>query len=127
MLMGLQWHACSGRNQLTAPVDVFLIRLVTLHGGSLTTGSGLKFWSVARGPRPPQHSMNPTSRGSVGCTACATVLPACSPTSASPLCSAVPSPVPLRGCAQEMSPPWGQAGSGMCPARWRHAAQPSVF
>ena len=52
MLMGLQRHACSRHNQLTAPVDVFLIRLVTLHGGRLTVGHGIgaQFWSVARGP-----------------------------------------------------------------------------
>lgn len=59
MLMGLQRHACSRRNQLTAPVDVFLIRLVTLHGGRLTAGHGIRaqFGSVARGPRAPQLSV----------------------------------------------------------------------
>lgn len=31
MLMGLQQRACSRSNQLPAPVDVFLIRLFTLH------------------------------------------------------------------------------------------------
>lgn len=55
MLMGLQRHACSHRNQLAAPVDVFLIRLVTLHGGRPTAGHGIgaQFRSVARGPGPP--------------------------------------------------------------------------
>lgn len=59
MLMGLQRHACSRRNQLTAPVDVFLIRLFTLHGGRPTArhGTESQFWSVARGPQPPQLSV----------------------------------------------------------------------
>lgn len=59
MLMGLQRHACSRRNQLAAPVDVFLIRLVTLHRGKPTAGHwiGAQFGSVARASQPPQLSV----------------------------------------------------------------------
>ena len=58
-LTGLQRHACSRRNQLPAPVAVFLGRLVTLHGGRPTAGhgTGTRFGWVARGPQPPRLSL----------------------------------------------------------------------
>lgn len=129
MLMGLQRHACSRRNQLAAPVDVFLIRLVTLHGGEADCGTWDRgsVWVSGKRPstspaqRAPQHPMYPISRGSVGCTACAILLPAPSPASAFPLRSAVavPFPVPVRGHAQEDPHPgdrqvWAAPGLAKC-------------
>lgn len=58
MLMGLPQHACSRRNQLTAPLDVFPARLFTLLTRRLTAGHGTRaeFWSVAR-PKNPALSV----------------------------------------------------------------------
>lgn len=90
MLMGLQQRACSHRNQLPAPVDVFLIRLFTLHrmGWLQDTALGLSLgqWLLNALSSAPLHPLYPISRGSMHCTACATHLPTPSPGLVSLLC-----------------------------------------
>lgn len=70
MLMGLPQRVRSRSNQLTAPVDVFPLRLLTLLTGRLTAGmgAGLNFGSQRRQEvlKPPGISHTPCEQ--VGCT-----------------------------------------------------------
>lgn len=71
MLMGLPQRVCSRSYQLTAPVDVFPLRLLTLLTGRLTAGMGpgLNFGPQRRREvlKPPSISHAPWEQ--VGCTA----------------------------------------------------------
>lgn len=112
MLMGLQQRACSRRNQLPAPVDVFLIRLLTLHRAGWLQDMAL---GLSLGQR--QETLNPPAQGL--CTLC-------TPSARDP-CTAQPVPPTFQLPAQALSPcsacasvpnllkgtssPWGQAGA----------------
>lgn len=108
MLMGLQQRACSRCNQLPAPVDVFLIRLFTLHRAGwlqvMALGPSLGQWqetlealstlctSSARDPctaQPMPSTFQPPAQALSPCPACGSVLSL------------------LKGT----SPPWGWAGA----------------
>lgn len=89
MLMGLQQHACSRRNQLPAPVDVFLIRLLTLHRAGwlqdMALGLSLGQW---------QETLDTPAQAL--CTLC-------TPSARDP-CTAQPVPPTFQPPAQALSP-----------------------
>lgn len=123
MLMGLPQHACSRRNQLTAPLDVFPARLFTLLPKRLTAGHGTRaeFWSVARNPQNP-HSACPSASPLPHKQACrmhssvppsfqppAQSLPPCSPQ----LWMSRPQS-PYGTCPGGICTLWGAQGGGRC-------------
>lgn len=122
MLMGLPQHACSRRNQLTAPLDVFPARLFTLLPRRLTAGHGTRaeFWSVARNPQNP-HSACPSASPLPHKQACrmhssvppsfqppAQSLPPCSPQLWMSHPQSLYGDMPRRGLHPVGCPGWGQ-------------------
>lgn len=128
MLMGLQQRACSRCNQLPAPVDVFLIRLFTLHRVGwlqvVALGPSLGQWQEKLSTLCTPSAGDPCSAQPMA----PTFQPPAQALSPCSSCGSVPSL--LKGT----SPPWGQEsavwavpGLAKCPAGWRHLTHLPLF